>query len=467
MTKNSLSKRLMLICLASVFLISTGFGCQGLSSSQQNALKPISLEYWTVHDDVDTIRALIASYRTTHPQINVNVRQLQAAEFYPRLVEALAEDKGPDIISVNNREMRTYLSKLSQMPASVSDVTSYIKKSQLGSSETVVNTATIPLVTPLQLTNEFVPAVKRDVSVGSNIFGLPISLDTMALFYNKDLLDRAGVPEPPKTWEEFQAAVKKMTKYDKATGNIIQSGAALGTGNNIPGVDDILMMLFRQSNVQFTSKSTGRVAFNAAPTRVSEPTTAMNVMDFYTDFANSNRDTYAWSDKSPNALDAFVNGSVGFFFGYSYHLPVIKARAPQLNFGVLPMLQLNADKPINVASYWIQAVPDKSKHKNEAWGVINFLAHSKATKLYLDRTGRPTALRTYITAQQVQLDLQPFVAQLLIAENWYHGQNYSVALTAIKDMVTQWLQPVPDPQKILEYRQGILNNAARKIDQTL
>jgi len=289
----------------------------------------------------------------------------------------------------------------------------------------------------------------------------------MALFYNKDLLDRAGVPEPPKTWEEFQAAVKKMTKYDKATGNIIQSGAALGTGNNIPGVDDILMMLFRQSNVQFTSKSTGRVAFNAAPTRVSEPTTAMNVMDFYTDFANSNRDTYAWSDKSPNALDAFVNGSVGFFFGYSYHLPVIKARAPQLNFGVLPMLQLNADKPINVASYWIQAVPDKSKHKNEAWGVINFLAHSKATKLYLDRTGRPTALRTYITAQQVQLDLQPFVAQLLIAENWYHGQNYSVALTAIKDMVTQWLQPVPDPQKILEYRQGILNNAARKIDQTL
>lgn len=465
MAMQKISRISLLTFLISLVII-TGFGCKGLSTTEKTSLKPISLEYWTVYDDVDTIRGLIASYRTMHPQISVNVRQLRIEEFYPRLVEALAEDRGPDIVSINNRSLRTYLSKLSPMPASVSDTTAYLKKSKLG-DETVITTAPIAMITPLQLEQEYVPVVKQDVIINGNIYGLPISLDTMALFYNKDLLDRAGVPEPPTNWDEFQSAVKKITKYDKATSNIIQSGVALGTGNNIPGVDDLLMMLFRQSNVQFTSKTSGRSAFNSAPQRLVEPTVSMNVMDFYTDFANSSRDTYAWSDKSPNAIDAFVGGSVAFFFGYSYHLPVVKARAPQLNLGILPMLQLNADKPINVASYWVQGVTEKSKHKNEAWGVINYLAHSKATKAYLDKTGRPTALRTYITAQQAQLELRPFVGQLLIAENWYKGRNYDIALTAIKDMVKEWLLPAPDSTKVLEYKQSILNKAAKKIDQTL
>lgn len=459
-------RNIVTVCLISGFLVLSGFGCKGLSTTEKASLQPISLEYWTVYDDVDTIRGLIASYKILHPQIYVNVRQLRVEEFYQRLVEALAEDKGPDIISINNRSLRTYLSKISPMPASVSDTTAYLQKSQLG-DKTVVTTASIPLVTTLQLEKEYVPAVKQDVNIGGSIYGLPISLDTMAIYYNKDLLDRAGVPEPPTTWDEFQSAVKKITKYNKTTDSIVQSGAALGTGNNIPGVDDILMMLFRQSNVQFTSKTTGRASFNSAPQTIKDSTTAMNVMDFYTDFANPDRDTYTWSNKSPNALDAFVNGSVAFFFGYSYHLPVIKSRAPQLNYGVLPMLQLNPDKPINVASYWVQSVTSKSKHQNEAWGLINYLTHSKATKTYLDRTGRPTALRTYITAQQGQLELQPFVAQLLIAENWYRGQNYDIALTAIKDMVSEWLIPASDPTKILEYKQSILNRAAKRIDQSL
>ena len=346
------------------FLLASGFGCKGLSTEQKTALRPINLEYWTVYDDVDAMRELITAYRATHPQINVQLRQLKAEEFYPRLVEALAEDKGPDIVSINNRSIQTFLSKLSPMPASVQDTTAYVKKSQLG-DETIVATKQAGMISTLQLDKEYVQVVKNDAVINGKIYGLPLSVDTMALFYNKDLLDRAGVPEPPKTWEEFQEAVRKITKYDKKTGKILQSGAALGAGNNIPGMDDLLFMLFEQSNVDFVSKS-GQAVFHTAPSRMTEETPAMNVMNFYTDFANSSRDTYTWSEDFGNALDRFVNGSVAFFFGYSYHYPVVKARAPQLNFEVLPMLQLNPDKPINVASYWIQGVTDKSKYKDES-----------------------------------------------------------------------------------------------------
>ncbi|MDO8509633.1 MAG: extracellular solute-binding protein [bacterium] len=465
MKKNKIYFSLAIFSL-SVFLVVSGFGCKGLSTTQIQATKTITLEYWTVFDDVDALRAGVDSFRQLRPYINVNIRQLRSDELYPRLVEALAEDKGPDIISVRNRWMKTYVSKLASMPASVDDTTIVVTKGQFGTN-TTVNTATKPMINQLGLDREYIKVVKDDVVLNGNIYGLPVSLDTMAIFYNKDLLDSAGVAEPPKNWEEFQVAVKKMTKYDKKNNKILQSGAAFGAGANVPGSDDLLYLLFKQSGYNFTTKN-GQAIFNLTPSGLSggqEPP-GISIMNFYTDYANEARDTYTWNKNMGNALDRFVNGSVGFFFGYSYNLPVIKARAPQLNLGVLPVFQLNPDKPVNVANYWVQTVVGKSKNQNESWNLIDYLTHSKYTKEYLDKTGRPTALRTFVTAQKENPDLDPFVSQILISENWYRGANYEAATKAINDLIDEWLTPAP-AGKEGNWQQEMLNRAAAKINQTL
>lgn len=451
-------KNVISFSLLAVLFLTAGFGCKGLSSAQQQATKPVTLEYWTVFDDVDVLQAEINSYRGLRSYLNVNIRQLRADELYPRLVEALAEDHGPDIISIQNRDLGKFLSKLSPMPESVQDTTVLVEKGKF--SETVtVNTITQPLVTPAQLDNEYIKVVKDDVLKDGKIYGLPLSIDMMAVYYNKDLLDRAGIAQPPANWEDFQEHVKKITKYDKKTGKIIQSGAAFGTGENVPGSDDLLYILYQQSNLAFVGGN-GQAFFNQGGA-------AFDVMNFYTDYANPARDTYSWSADQGDALDAFVNGKVGFFFGYSYHYPIIKSRAPQLDFRILPMFQLNPDKPVNVASYWVQTVVSKSKHQNEAWGLINFLTHSKATKDYLDKTGRPTALRTYIADQKTKPELEPFVNQILIAKNWYRGRDYAAALKAVSDMIARWLQPIGDESRAQEIQAEILNQGAAKVNQTL
>ncbi|OGH90165.1 MAG: hypothetical protein A2537_03695 [Candidatus Magasanikbacteria bacterium RIFOXYD2_FULL_36_9] len=440
-------------------LTTAGFGCKGLSQEQVQATTPVALEYWTVFDDVDALQKEIAVYRAARPYITVNLRQLRADELYPRLIEALAEDRGPDIISIQNRRLGEFGSKLAPMPASVNDTIVTVTKTTLGTN-TAITTQVQPLVNLSQLDSEYIKAVRDDVVRGGQIFGLPLSMDMMAVFYNKDLLDKAGVPEPPKTWEEFQTAAKKITKYDKKTGKITQSGTALGTGNNIAGSDDLLYLLFRQSGVGFVEKN-GQAVFNLSGQSAGQ------IMDFYTDFANPARDTYSWSTDQGDALEAFLNGKVGFFFGYSYHLPTIKARASQFDYRLLPLFQLNPDAPVNVASYWMQSVLAKSKHQNEAWGLINYLTHSKANKNYLDQTGRPTALRAYIVDQKSKPDLAPFIDQILIAENWYRGRDYTAATKAVRDLLTEWLLPAPDPEKADQWRQDILNRAATKINQTL
>ena len=454
---------LVLICgLLSTF----GFGCKGLSTTEKQAIAPVTLEYWTVTDDVDAINKLVAQYTAQRQHLKVNVRQLGPNEIYTRLVEELADDRGPDIISVNNRELNLYTSKLAPMPVSVQDTTYQVVKGNF-SDQTLVNIATVNLPTLTQLDSEYVSAVKKDAVSGGRIYGLPLSLDTFALYYNKDLLDRAGIPEPPKNWEEFQDAVRKTTRFDANRENILQSGAALGTGNNIPGFDDLLFVLFRQSGVDFTA-SNGQAVFNRAARTESGATVAHNVVDFYTDYSNPARDTYSWNEKMDNALDKFARGSLAFFFGYSYHRPQITARAPQLNYGVLPLLQLNPDRPINAANYYLQTVVKKSKHQQEAWALINYLAHSTATRGYLEQSRRPTAMRAYIPMQQTDLELSPFVSQVLIAENWYRGRNYAGARKALLDLCTDWLAPTQArEEQIIKARTDALNRAAAKVNQTL
>ena len=48
------------------------------------------------------------------------------------------------------------------------------------------------------------------------LYGLQPGANTLAIFYNKDVLEKAGV-EPPTTWDELKTTAKKLT-FDKQYG---------------------------------------------------------------------------------------------------------------------------------------------------------------------------------------------------------------------------------------------------------
>jgi len=56
---------------------------------------------------------------------------------------------------------------------------------------------------------------------------LPLSLDTLAMIYNKDLLDSAGIAVLPKNWNDFDGDVARLRSVN-AQGQIVQAGAAIG-----------------------------------------------------------------------------------------------------------------------------------------------------------------------------------------------------------------------------------------------
>lgn len=451
------------------FIITSGLGCKGSPQAALDAAKPVKLEYWSVEHDSAVMTELINRYRAVRPYVSINFRRFRPEEFEKQLLEALAEDRGPDVITLHNTWISKYQTKLLPLPATLSVANVTIKGSQM-SPEKIVTVETIPTPSPAKLDQIFVNTVKKDVvraGVGNKpeILGLPMALDTLVLYYNQDLLDQANVPQPPGSWAELQEAVVAATRYD-SEGNIAQAGGAFGTGKNVDRAGDILAALLTQNGAQMADV-TGRPTFHLTPEGAQgEEPPILPALRFYADFGDPTKQVYTWNNKMESSFDAFTRGKAAFFFGYAYHIPLLKAKAPKLNYRILSIPQLNPEKPKNVANYWVESVSKKTLHPDEAWDFINFITKEPQAELYTTRTRKPTALRTMITKQLENPDLAPFAAQLLTAESWYRGRDPKTAETAMAEMV-DYLHENQARAETTDIFAEAINRTVSKINQSL
>lgn len=439
-------QKIKLIFLSLLIIILPGFGLKGCTSEEvKELIKPIELNYWRVWDGPDAFAEIIDKYNQLHSNITINYRKLRYSEYEKELLEAWAEDRGPDIFSIHNTWVKKYQSKIKTMPAQITMVYPVVQGKL--KKEIVPQVRTTKSISLKDIKNKFVDVVYDDIviktkdettgEIKEQIFGLPLFMDTLAMYYNKDLLNNANIIIPPAYWSrEFQQNVKKLTRQN-TKGEIIQSGVALGGGNNIERYSDILSVLMMQNGAVMMS-SGGNVTFNQVPPAFSgqKYNPGMEALRFYTDFANPAKEVYCWNSDLDNSLNLFIQGKLALMFGYAYHLPQIRAQGPKLNFSVAKMPQIeNSQQVINFANYWVETVSKKSKHVNEAWDFIQFVARAENVKSYLTAVKKPTALRSLIEEQLDDIDIGVFSDQALTAKSWYKGADAIAAEKIIGDMI--------------------------------
>ncbi|MEA3272758.1 MAG: extracellular solute-binding protein [Patescibacteria group bacterium] len=460
--------KIIIFLLIFAFILTTGQACKVSNEKKlQEATKPITLKYWRVFDGPDAFNEIITEYRALRPHINIEYRKLRFDEYEEEIIDALAEDRGPDIFSIHNTWMGKYKPKIASVPEKITMAYTTITGTFKKEKTTVLKTK--PSISLKQLRENFVDVVLDDVIMSTTdnkgktvdkIYGLPLSLDTLVLFYNRDLLNAAKIAQVPTTWKNFQQATTKMTKIDRS-GNILQSGAALGASDNVERYFDILSLLMMQNGTKMTDER-GSITFHQMPPELEgRPLPpGEEALTFYTDFASPSKEVYSWNDAMPNNLTAFTQGKIAFFFGYSYHLPTIRANAPKLNLGIAKAPQIEGAPEINYANYWVEVASKKSKHLDEAWDFIQFAADPTRVDKYLSIAKRPTALRALIESQLDDLDLGTFVAQTLTAETWYKGVDPDTAEDAFAQMIDSIISRTMETKDAIEL-------AARRISQTL
>ncbi|HAZ16732.1 MAG: CUT1 family carbohydrate ABC transporter, TC 3.A.1.1.-, substrate-binding protein [Parcubacteria group bacterium GW2011_GWA2_43_13] len=440
--------------LLAVSFLFIGAGC---TKNQSVKPKRTTLSYWRVFDDSSVMQPIISAYQSLHPSVSISYKKMRIEEYERELLEGFAEDRGPDIFSIPNTSVGKYETKLVPLPSQIEKIPTAVP--QGGNKEPIIQYQSKKAPDPRILKDTFVPTVFKDVIKNEHIYGLPLFVDTLALFYNRDLLARAGIPEPPRTWGEVQDAVQRLTVIAE-DGSFLQSGIAIGTAENVSRSPDVLALLMMQSGITIVDDTGSRVLLSSS--QDSTDNLSANALLFYTDFANPTKTVYTWNDTQSDAVTAFSQGKVAMMLGYSYHLPQIRQKNPNINMGVTAIPQITASEmiPVNVANYWIEVVAKKTAHPNIAWDFILFATRQEQAMKYLESTKRPTALRSLIRQQQEDLDLKPFVDGLLVTKSWYKGNDPNRADEALKEAITVTLEGSQPAD-------AAITLAGRKIQETL
>jgi multiple sugar transport system substrate-binding protein len=181
-------KRLLTILLALSFAVSMVACSSGNSSGGSG--KKVEVIWWNAANEQQTILQKIADeFNKTHNDIHVTVQLNAGADYYTKLQTVLAANNGPDIMWMNG----TYFPKF-QSKGFLMSYSDYIKKDNFDMGNY-----------PKTLVDLY--------SVDGKVYGMPKDFDTIGLFYNKALFDKANVkyPDDTWTWDTLRDAAKKLT----------------------------------------------------------------------------------------------------------------------------------------------------------------------------------------------------------------------------------------------------------------
>lgn len=359
----------------------------GFRGTEPNAISA-KLTMWGVGRDENAFTGQFTEFKKTYPNVTVTYKGFSSLPDYESaLLEAFASGNAPDIFMVANESFPRFQNKI------------------IPFSSTAITLA--------QLEQLFPQTVEKTFVRNGQVYALPLSIDTLALLYNKDMLSAAGIPTPPATWDVFDAAIPKLVKKDKATNAILVAGSTLGgSEKNVKNAADTLSTLMIQTGTSMTNNDSSSALFASNEGNMA--------LTFYTKYADPQNSTYSWNDAMPYSLDAFSQEKVAMAFGYLSDVNDIKSKNPLLNFGVAPLPQpSDAIKATTHPFYYGLAVSSQTKQNEAAKKLLLAITTDPAVaRLYLDETKTPPALLSLVNEYTSDPLMNVFARQILIARSW-------------------------------------------------
>lgn len=418
-----------------VLVVGIGAGC-GTGGQLPVATE---LTVWRYTGEGNDIRDAISNYRVLYPHVSIDVEVFDDYDEYETaLFDAWARQEGPDIFSVPNWRLGRFRNFIEPMPEGTLTFGTTEQRKRLGKTETVPTSRQETMYAPITIETLFANVVYEDVVYDDQIYGLPLEMDTLALYYNRQKLDTVGVSVAPQTWDEFSTTIPQIARYTRSTDSvepvITQPAAALGEVDNVPYFFDILSLMMMQGGATISSDNDVDFTGSSSNTGRSAGTQALS---FYTSFSNSAASTYTWNEEQPGALELFTQGNLAYYFGYYSDLAEIQDRSPNLRVGYTGFPQTNPESPISYANYPIETVYSGSERPEHAWNFLRFMTTAQQAQLYTDETGTISPLRVILNQQQLDPELSVFANQALTARGWYHGYNPDVAESAFASMINE------------------------------
>ncbi len=323
--------------------------------------------------------------------LGVSYVQKDADSYLTSITDALASGQGPDLFILRqdyalSQEQRVIPIAFTELPRT--------------DFETRFSDATAPFITP------------------DNILAIPILIDPLVLYWNKDMLNTAGYARAPLYWDEVQDMAQKITKRTE-TGTIIKATIPFGLYRNVNNAKEILSMLVMQAGGQITARDNdGVLQSELAPSQREVAQSSLAALRFYTEFADPSKPGYSWNASLPEARKAFIAGDLALYVGLSSEKNLIKAANPNLNFAVSGVPQRrSAPTAINAGHTYAFAIPRTSKNALGARQVAYKLAAPETALAISTMLNLPSARRD-VLSRPFTSDLNDFNKQAILVRSW-------------------------------------------------
>ena len=321
---------------------------------------PATLTIWARSDESPFITPLIDGFNARGSGYKAQLTIVPAgAAFTQKFASALATGTGPDVVSLN----------LVYVPyfASVGQLTDITQKAQALADTKTMNASELRLST-----------------WNGMIYALPFTGDASVLFYNKDLLAKAGISKQPTTWAELRDDAKKIT----ALGNDVYGFYFPGNGSG--------WNLFTFTPYVWAAGGDVLVGDGMDQKATLNSPEVISALALYKQLlADGSIPSSAQTDDGSQILTLFEAGKIGFLGNGSFAYSELTQKHPDIHFGITPIPGPNGGEASFAGGDTI-AIPKGTKNLNGAWEFVKWATSKETQWTYLGKVGivpiRPDAI---------------------------------------------------------------------------
>lgn len=337
----------------------------------------------------------------------INYFEKNPASYENELVNALASGKGPDFLIITQDMVLKNKDRIFFIP-----FTSYPERNF---KDDFINLAELLIDAP--------------AAAGGGVIGIPLLVNPLVLYWNKDLFSSAGISRPPQYWdEEFLEDIEELTIINEAK-NITQAGIALGEFTNIRNAKDILSMLILQSGNPIIKSDVLDVVLDEGGSA------AADAVKFFNEFSNPSKRIYSWNKSLPASDSMFIKNSLGMYFDYASETGNTRARNPHLSFDIAEPPQMKDGKiKATFGKMYSLAILKNSPNKAAAFAAIMALAGKDASKTLSESVNMGSARRDVLSGKAPTSELALIYKTAVMSRAWLEPDAEEVYVI-FKDMI--------------------------------
>ena len=215
----------------------------------------------------------------------------------------------------------------------------------------------------------FPPAPRSYTQYKGTRCALPMLADAMGLYYNEDMLSKAGLDGPPKTISELTEYAKKLTvKNPDGSLKVVGFNPVMNWYSNTPA----------NFGPMFGAKwvdDNGKSSLGTDPAWAKMLEWQKDLIDWYgydklVKFQTGLGDEFS-------ASNAFEKGKVAMNVDGEWRTAFIADEAPKLNYGTAPVPVDDDNADLYGGGYTtgnIAGIPKRAEHPEQAWALLKYLA---------------------------------------------------------------------------------------------